>query len=231
MNHPGVSRIDQNETHRLIPSRHGADRRGIFDRIADDREHAGDILDFRDTLAKATLSSSGRLPGIGIDELVSGVAFADIVNAAFERAPTRGSRFNGPGRGVWYAGFELRTSQTEVAWHKALEFAEIGWEAGHSATYDDYLADFRGEFHDIRGDTAFSECLDPESYIESQKLAESILDAGSGGIVYPSVRLAGGTCLACFRPALVNNVRKAARYRFTWSGSAWPEIEKEEDHS
>ena len=214
-----------------MPSRYGADRRGVFGRIADDQEHAGDILDFQDTLTKAALSSPDRSPGIGIDELVSGVPFADIVNATFKRPQIRGSRFNGPGRGVWYASFELRTSQTEVAWHKSLEFAEIGWEPGHSVTYDDYLADFRGEFHDIRGDTAFSECLDPDSYIESQKLAESILDAGSSGIIYSSVRNVGGTCLACFRPALVNNVRKAARYRFTWSGSTGPEIEKEEDYT
>jgi hypothetical protein len=43
--------------------------------------------------------------------------------------------------------------------------------------------------------------------------------------VYPSVRRANGTCLACFRPALVTNVRRDATYRFTWSGAgADPEI-------
>jgi RES domain len=31
---------------------------------------------------------------------------------------------------------------------------------------------------------------------------------GSAGVVYPSVRQSGGTCIVCFRPALVNNVRK-----------------------
>ena len=37
------------------------------------------------------------------------------------------------------------------------------------------------------------------------------------GIVYPSVRRPKGTCLACFRPALVMNVRKDKTYRFTWN--------------
>jgi hypothetical protein len=37
------------------------------------------------------------------------------------------------------------------------------------------------------------------------------------GIVYPSVRRAKGTCLACFRPALVMNVRKDQTYRFSWN--------------
>ena len=53
----------------------------------------------------------------------------------------------------------------------------------------------------------------------------AILSVGALGIVYPSVRHQGGTCLACFRPALVNNVRKHARYRFTWANSEMPVID------
>jgi hypothetical protein len=43
-------------------------------------------------------------------------------------------------------------------------------------------------------------------------------------VVYPSVRRAGGTCVACFRPALVGNVRRAKTYRFTWEGGEEPSI-------
>ena len=70
----------------------------------------------------------------------------------------------------------------------------------------------------------FKSALDPESYIASQELAEQLLEAGSLGVVYRSVRRTGGTCLACFRPALVGNVRKDKRYRFTWAGKTMPEI-------
>jgi hypothetical protein len=38
------------------------------------------------------------------------------------------------------------------------------------------------------------------------------------------VRHEGGTCVACFRPALVMNVRKARTWRFTWSGTPTPKI-------
>ena len=84
--------------------------------------------------------------------------------------------------------------------------------------------DFSAEFHDIR-DGDFAEILNPESYVESQALAERLLETGSLGIVYPSVRRDGGTCLACFRPALVMNVRKGPTYRLRWSGGPTPEIE------
>jgi hypothetical protein len=51
-----------------------------------------------------------------------------------------------------------------------------------------------------------------------------LLEAGSLGVVYPSVRRKRGTCVACFRPALVMNVRKGSTYRFVWNGRAEPEI-------
>ena len=66
--------------------------------------------------------------------------------------------------------------------------------------------------------------LSPDSYLSSQLLGQQLLDAGSLGLVYPSVRAPGGTCLACFRPVLVGNVRKAATYVFRWTGQPEPEI-------
>ena len=162
------------------------------------------------------------LPGIGLEELVFGVPHATVINAAFCHAHPLGGRFNGPDRGAWYAGFEIETSQAEVAFHKSVQLSEIG-RFEDSVTYDDYLADFSASFHDLRRARGFRACLDPESYVESQLLAETLTDAGSLGIVYPSVR-ARGTCVACFRPALVTNVRRGATYRFTWSGTPEPAI-------
>jgi hypothetical protein len=93
-----------------------------------------------------------------------------------------------------------------------------------SVTYDDYLADFSASFHDLRKARGFRDCLSPDSYVESQALAQELLESGSLGIVYPSVRRAEGTCLACFRPALVANVRRGKTYRFTWRGDPEPTI-------
>ncbi len=43
-------------------------------------------------------------------------------------------------------------------------------------TFDDYLADFSGTFHDLRDAPAFADCLDPDSYVQSQALAERLLE-------------------------------------------------------
>lgn len=132
-----------------------------------------------------------------------------------------GSRFKGPDRGAWYAAFEARTAQAEIAFHKSVELAETD-RFEEEVTYDDYPADFSAPFHDLRGDPAFAACLAPDSYLASQELAERLLIQESQGVVCPSVRRAGGTCVACFRPALVGSVRKGRTYRFRWAGTREP---------
>jgi hypothetical protein len=102
-----------------------------------------------------------------------------------------------------------------VAFHKSVELVEVDWFEEEEGTYDDYLADFSAELHDIRKNKRFAACLAPSSYVASQRLAQRLLDAGSLGMIYPSVRRDSGTCLACFRPALVMNVRKGKTYKFT----------------
>lgn len=227
MKSPVLSRIRQSDTHRLISSKYSESGDDVLARIADSDDHLRGIMELDLATDERHASEAGRLLGIGVDELVSGIPHAGIINAAFTYAHPMGSRFNGPRRGAWYAGAELATSQAEVAWHKWIELVEIDW-LEESVSYDDHLADFAGEFHDIREDRAFEGCLAPDSYVESQSLGEALLQQGSSGIVYPSVRRKGGLCIACFRPALVNNVRKGARYRFTWSGLATPAIRLEQ---
>ena len=220
---PATHLIRQNDTHRLIPSRYSASGDSVLTRIADDDAHLQDIFDLDNATNDRLLAENSLLPGIGIHELVFGVPYFRIVNAAFCHPHPLGSRFNDADRGAWYAAFELETAQAEVAFHKSVELAEVDW-FDEEATYDDYLADFTASFHDIRGDARFAACLAPDSYVASQGLAQQLLEADALGVIYPSVRRRGGTCLACFRPALVGNVRKDRTYRFIWRGAPEPSI-------
>jgi RES domain-containing protein len=217
---PPVRLVRQLDTHRLVPARRGD---SVLAGIADDDAHLQAIFDLDAATNDRLLAEHGRLPGIGPEELVFGVPHAAVVNAAFCHAHPLGGRFNGPDRGAWYAAFELATSQAEVAFHKSVALAEIG-RFEDTVTYDDYLADVSASLHDLRRARGFRASLDPASYVESQALAERLLEAGSLGVVYPSVRRAGGTCVACFRPALVANVRRTKSYRFTWRGAPDPVV-------
>jgi hypothetical protein len=196
---PRTSLVRQNDTHRLIPSKFSDGAASVLLRVADDTAHLQDIFDLDSATDEGVLAESSLLPGIGVHELVFAVPCHRVVNAAFCYAHPLGSRFNGPDRGAWYAAFEVETSQAEVAFHKSIELAEVNWFE-ERITYDDYLADFSADFHDLRGDQTFADCLLPDSYVASQDLARQLLDAGALGVIYPSVRGTDGTCIACFRP-------------------------------
>ncbi len=222
-----VSLVRQYDTHRLIPSRYAPKGDSVLSAIADDDAHLHAIFELDAATNDRLLAGQGRLPGIGPEELVSGVPNAAVVNASFCHPHPLGARFSGPDRGAWYAGLDLATAQAEVAFHKTVQLSEID-RFEDTVTYDDYLADFSASFHDLRkAKGALRVCLDPDSYLASQQLAEDLLAGGALGVVYPSVRHDGGTCVACFRPALVMNVRKARTYRFTWSGTPTPRIRLE----
>ena len=222
---PRVSEISRDDTHRLIPSRYSDRDDSVLTRLSDDLDDLNELFELEGATNDRLLGEAGLLPGISVRELVFGISYSHIVNAAFTHANPLGNRCNGPERGAWYAAFSCRTSEQEAAYHKQQELKEIKWQEEESFSYVDFLADFRGEFHDIRDDARLEGCLDAVSHKSSQHLAGQLLEQGSAGIVYPSVRQKGGTCIVCFRPALVNNVRKGASISVTFEDAfAVPEI-------
>jgi hypothetical protein len=223
---PPRTLVRQFDTHRLVPSRHTPEGDSVLVPLAEGDADLQAVFELDAATNDRLLAEHQRLPGIGLEELVFGVPHATVINAAFCHPHPLGARFSGPDRGAWYAGFALETSQAEVAFHKSVQLAEID-RFEDSVTYDDYLADFSASFHDLRRVRGFRAALDPASYVESQALAERLLEADSLGVVYPSVRHDGGTCVACFRPALVSNVRRGTTHRFTWDGAPQPAVTRE----
>jgi RES domain-containing protein len=163
-------------------------------------------------------------------ELVFGRAGRTFVNAAFTHTRPGGNRFNGDERGAWYAGFEAATALSEVAYHLTREVEAIG-RFENVTDYAELLADFFGPFHDLRPAEATEPCLDPDpaiGYPAGQALAHRLrAEADSNGIVYPSVRRPGGTCLAAFRPDLVQHVREGGIWRLAWQGTPAPIVSRE----
>lgn len=215
---PGTTAIDRRDTHRLIPAQYADGGASVLTRLTDDPELLDGIFELDNATNDRLLAESGKLTGIDERELVFGIPSYRIINATFCHPAPNGSRFNSSERGAWYAGFELKTSQAEVAYHRRLWLQETAWEEEDVASYVDYQADFHAEFHDLRGRRQFAACLDPDSYKVSQKLAQQLLELGSAGVVYPSVRRHGGTCIACFRPVLVTNVRRGESFELVFPG-------------
>ena len=80
--------------------------------------------------------------------------------------------------------------------------------------------------------------LDPNSYDASRALARGLRETGSNGLIYQSVRHAGGRCIAAFWPDVVGipiqerhlqyewDREKVARY-FDYKRESWTSLQSE----
>lgn len=221
-----VVSVSLRDTHRLIPAKHA--EKSVLEDLQLDPQLIHDLTELDAVTNERKLAETGNSPSIGPQELLYGVPEAHIINAAFTHAGPDGGRFNSRGRGAWYAAQHLETAQAEVAFHREKFLSDSRIYEPIESEYQDFLADFSGEFHQLESKERKT-CLQPDPvpqcYAAGQALAASLLSSGSNGILYPSVRGGGDTCIACFRPALVNNLRrgdllrlaiKAGAHRF-WS--------------
>jgi hypothetical protein len=208
--------FDQQGTHRLIPTAYATE--SVLESLSLPANVISDLTELDAATNERKVAERGGNAAISPGELLYGVPEAHIVNAAFTHPGPHGGRFNDSRRGAWYAGIELETSIDEVAFHKRRFLKEGRISERISCDYADFLADFSGQFHFL-DDSEREQCLQPDPipqcYGPSQALANSLLYSGSSGVVYQSVRRSGGTCIACFRPALVFHPPRTKLYSIT----------------
>ncbi len=153
-------------------------------------------------------------------ELVHGVPHARFINASFAYArPRQPNRFNPADRGAWYAALEVDTCLAEVGHHLTRALADAG-DFHAVVDYGEMLSSMAGLFVDLRRHPGHAS-LDPDpatGYPAGNAVAAATRAAGHNGIIYPSVRHAGGTCIVALWPNVVQSVVQGAMYRLTWSG-------------
>ncbi len=210
---------------RLIASRYPT--AGLFDRVASPSDFDA-IIELEGWTNDRIVAELGMLSAIPRDEWVTGRAMSSVVMAAYCHPHPDGGRFNDRERGAWYASHTIDTALAESAYRRTQELKEVG-SLDTRVEMRVYLADFSAKFHDIRSSRrtgSWSALYDASDYSASQQTARQLLDAGSNGVVYRSVRDPAGECLACFRPRLVRNVRAGGHYEFRWEGDLEPRIRR-----
>ena len=146
--------LEQDDTRRLIPNRFFDGGESVLSRLGLPPAQMPHLYQLDDATNERLAGEANLLPGITVHELVFGVPYAHVINAAFTHAQPHGSRFNAPDRGVWYTSFSLKTAQAEVAFHYGEWLREINWQQEEIVVYREFLADFRADFHDLRNDPA-----------------------------------------------------------------------------
>lgn len=201
-------------SYRLIPSRFPPV--ALFETVAraDDLPAVMELAGW--TNDRLTPERLARLPK---EDWVHGRPNASVVLAAFLHVSPTGARFNGPDLGAWYAAADLRTAIAEVGHHLRRE-AVASRKRELRRTYRAYSARLAGRYVDIRGEQELrADLYDPASYAASQPFGEAARRAGEDGILFSSVRLAGGENVAAYRPRNVLDVVQADHFEIVVQAS------------
>lgn len=203
--------IDWPGAWRLVPSRFPP--QGVFDRIADPADL--DALFAIEALTNDRLREElGQLDLVPRARRVSGAGMQPVM-AAFTHINADGSRFSDGTYGVFYAADTLDTAVAETMFHRA-KFMAATAEPAMKIEMRCYRMHVRGRLHDLR--RGWKEMLHPDDYGPPQALARTLRAEGSDGIVYPSVRHAGGVCVGVFYPDLVGPCVQASHLIYAWDG-------------
>jgi hypothetical protein len=87
---------------------------------------------------------------------------------------------------------------------------------GWTSQFRALIGSIDAELDDV---TDNSDLLDPNNYYASQVFGAERRKAGSNGITWPSVRYAGGRCIAIFWPDVIPIPRQGAHYAYHWNGT------------
>jgi hypothetical protein len=186
---------------RIVAARHPPI--DLFERVSRDPAVWEALIAAEQLVNPRVRDEAGEIHLVPVDERVSGPG-ASWVMASFTHRNPAGSRFSDGSYGVYYAARDLDTAIRETAHH----FARIARDSGDGPRYEDMRAligTVASRLVDVAALPAGrrAKILDPDDDAASRAFAGPLRDAGANGVVYPSVRHAGGQCVAAFRPKAV----------------------------
>jgi hypothetical protein len=159
---------------------------------------------------------AGDISRVAAEDRVAGPG-ASVVMAAFTHIG-RPSRFSDGSYGVYYAGRDMETAIAETAFHRARFLGYTEEEPGEIE-----MRVYRGTvlkpLHDIRG-KGFTHLHDPDDWTPSQTLGRELRETRAWGLIYRSVRHAGGECIAALRPPAVSRPKQGPHLGYVWDGRA-----------
>ena len=213
-----VTPTEWRPSYRLIPSRYPTV--GLYDRVADPADI--DVVFAIEALTNPRIRDEiGQLQLVPPDERVSG-AGSTMVMAAFTHLNPEGSRFSDGSYGVYYAAHALETAVAEVSHHRALFLSRTA-EPAIDVDLRVIAATLSADLHDLREigkrvGKRGAALFDPNHYGAPQALGRQLREAGSSGVLFPSVRHDGGLCVGVFRPKALRNARSGAHLALHWDG-------------
>lgn len=132
----------------------------------------------------------------------------------------RPSRFTNGSYGVLYVGIGFETALFETIHHHGRFMLRTREAPGWTSQFREIVLSVNADLHDLRAQAPeLAPALDPAQYAAAQALGANLKVGGSNGIVYPSVRHAGGECTALFYPDCASNPVQGRHLDYHWDGA------------
>lgn len=165
------------------------------------------------------MASIGNLDFVPIERRVGGNG-ASYLMAPFTHGSTdRPSRFTDGTFGVLYAGNAFETALFETIHHHERFMARTAEGPGWTSQFREIVLSVHADLHDLRGlEHQDHPALASGDYQASQRLGKALKDAGSDGVVYPSIRHPGGECVGLFYPDCASAPVQGRHLDYHWDG-------------
>lgn len=210
---PAVSRICWPQSFRIIRSIHPPI--DLFEDIADPRdwEALAAVEEKTNPRIRFEIGDLGKVPPA---RRVSGPGASYVMAPFVHCSPLRPGRFTDGSYGLYYAGSSEEVALAETIHHHQKFMAATMEEPGWTSDFRVLVSSVDCDLHEA-GEVAG--VLDGEDYAASQALGKRLRAEGSNGLVWDSVRMAGGRCIGLFWPDLVPIPRQGRHYSYHWNGS------------
>jgi hypothetical protein len=211
-----AARVAWPQAWRIIASRYPPV--DLFERLTPDPAVWEALIALEQMTNPRLRDAAGEIALVPPEDRVSGPG-ASFVMAAFTHLNPRGSRFSDGAFGVYYAARELQTAITETVFHFEA-FARDSRDPPRTEDMRVIVGAADADFEDVDAlPTGERDAvLSPASYAAGQALGRRLRAAGALGVVYPSVRYAGGRCLGAFKPTAVGLPRQERHLSYRWNG-------------
>lgn len=213
--YPRIS-LAWNPAYRVIPTRFPAIN--LFDRVAGPEDFAA-LYALEAMTNDRVRDELGQISLVPPEERLFGNGSGPIM-AAFTHPNLEGSRFSDGSYGVFYCARGKDTAIAETRYHSA-RFLTATREGSLRLQMRLYSVKVDGEAVDLRAAALLEPgIVDPGDYSVAQGIGRRLRGDGASGILYPSVRQAGGECLAALRTRILRDCLHAAYLEYNWNGQA-----------
>lgn len=206
-----VVELDWKNHYRIIPSSYPPIN--FFERLVD--PGLMDELYYIESLTNDRLrQEAGDISLVPVEDRIAGPGSTPVM-AAFTHIGTS-SRFSDGSYGVYYAAKDMNTALTESVHRRACFLAYTQEDAGE-IDMRVYIGEVTKPLHDVRG-ADYENLHLPDDHRPAQAFGLQAKKTNAWGIVYRSVRQAGGECIAALRPTAVTIPRQGPHYSYVWDG-------------